>query len=157
MHWYVVRTKPQHEIKTAALLEGLGVEVYCPVYTEIRQWSDRKRKVTSPLFKSYVFVKLEEKNRNQVFQAPGVLSYLHWLKKPAVVKPEEIEVIKSWLNNDSLEDFKVRDFKPGDEVEIKNGKLANNKAIVKETGNKTLKLLLPGLGWTLTASLKDLI
>ena len=111
MPWYVIRTKPQHEIKSAQILEKIGVEVFCPVITEVRQWSDRKKKVTVPLFKSYLFVNILEKDRNQVFEAPGVLGYLKWLQKPAIAKDEEIEAIRSWINNDKLDDFQVEQLK----------------------------------------------
>ncbi|WP_298245918.1 UpxY family transcription antiterminator [uncultured Christiangramia sp.] len=157
MPWYVIRTKPQHEVKSAQFLEKLGVEVFCPVITEVRQWSDRKKKVTVPLFKSYVFANLLEKDRNMVFQAPGVLSFLNWLQKPAIAKDEEIDAIKSWLKNDRLDNIKVNRLQPGDEVEIKSGKLANKKAVIKEVGNKKLKLILTDLGWTLTANIQDLV
>ena len=157
MPWYVIRTKPQHEMKTAQILEKIGVEVFCPVITEVRQWSDRKKKVTVPLFKSYLFVNLQDKERNRVFDAPGVLGYLQWLKKPAIAKDEEIEAIRSWINNDKLDDFKVETLKPGDKVKIKTGKLANKDAIIKEVGSKKLKLILPEIGWTLTANIQDVV
>ncbi|MDR5589324.1 UpxY family transcription antiterminator [Christiangramia sp. SM2212] len=157
MPWYVVRTKPQHEIKSAKFLERSGIDVYCPVVTEVRQWSDRKKKVTVPLFKSYVFVNIQAKERNIVFDAPGVVGYLKWLQKPAIAKDEEIEAIRSWLNNDRLADFEVSNLKEGDEVQIKSGKLANKKAIIKEVGNKKLKLILNNLGWTLTANVQDVV
>lgn len=157
MPWYVIRTKPQHEIKSARILADLGLEVYCPVITEIRQWSDRKKKVTVPLFKSYLFVNIEKTNRNRVFEAPGVLNFMYWLREPAVARPEEIEAIKSWMNNDRLDGFEVNHLKPGDEVEIKNGKMAQKKAIIKEVGSKQIKLILPDLGWTLTASIQDVM
>ena len=157
MPWYVVRTKPQHEIKSARILEDLGMEVYCPTVTEVRQWSDRKKKVTLPLFKSYLFVNLDNGNRNRVYEAPGVLNFLYWLKKPAIAKREEIDAIKSWLNNDRLDGYEVENLKPGDEVEIKTGKMANKKAIIKEVGNKKLKLVLPELGWVLTANIQDIV
>jgi len=157
MPWYVIRTKPQHEIKSARILEDLGVEVFCPVVTEIRQWTDRKKKVTLPLFRTYVFTNLEEKQRNLVFEAPGVLGFLNWQNKPAIAKSKEIEAIKSWLNNDRLDGFEVNSLKPGDKVEIKSGKLAKKKAIIKEVGSKKLKLILPDIGWTLTANIQDVL
>ena len=157
MPWYVLRTKPNHEIKSAQILEKSGLEIFCPVVTEVRQWSDRKKKVIVPLFRSYIFVNLEEKDRDKVFRAPGVSGYMQWLKKPAVAKNEEIEAIKSWLNNDKLGDFELDTLKPGDMVEIKSGKLANNKAIIKEVGKRKLKLILNDLGWTLTANIQDVV
>ena len=156
MPWYVIRTKPQHEIKSAKILEDLGMEVFCPVITEVRQWTDRKKKVTVPLFRSYVFVNLDAKKKNQVFEAPGVLGFLNWLNKPAIAKSEEIEAIRSWLNNDTLDGFEVNKLNPGDQVEIKSGKLAKKKAIIKEVGSKKLKLILPDVGWTLTANIQDI-
>ena len=157
MPWYVIRTKPQHEIKSTEILKNSGIEVFCPVITEVRQWSDRKKKVTVPLFKSYLFVNLQEKERNQVFIAPGVLGYLRWLQKPAIAKDEEIEAIQSWINNDKLDEFQVDNLKPGDEVKIKTGKMANKNAIIKEVGTKKLKLILPEIGWTLTANIQDVL
>ena len=157
MPWYVIRTKPKHEIKSAQILERSGVETFCPVITEIRQWSDRKKKVIVPLFRSYIFVNLEDKDRKRVFEAPGVSGYMQWLNKPAVAKNEEIEAIKSWLNNDMLGDFELNSLKPGDVVKIKNGKLANNEAIIKEVGKRKLKLILNDLGWTLTANIQDVV
>ena len=54
MEWYALYTKPRWEKKVAKALEKIGIIVYCPMITEVRQWSDRKKKVTLPLFKSYV-------------------------------------------------------------------------------------------------------
>jgi len=157
MPWYVIRTKSQHEIKSTQILESYGVEVFCPVITEIRQWSDRKKKVTVPLFKSYVFVNILEKDKNMVYEVPGVIGFLKWLQKPAIVKEVEIEAIKSWLNNDRLDNFEVNKLKTGQEVEIKTGKLANQKAVIEKIGNKKLKLILNDLGWTLTANIQDVV
>ena len=157
MPWYVIRTKPQHEIKSAGFLENLGIEVFCPVITEVRQWTDRKKKVTVPLFRSYLFVNIGSKERNKVYEAPGVSGFLNWLNKPAIAKSEEIEAIKSWLNNDELDEFKVSKLTAGDDVIIKSGKFANKKAIIKEVGSRKLKLILPDIGWTLTANIQEVV
>ena len=92
MNWYVVYTKPKWEKKVAEQLTQRGIECYCPIVTEVRQWSDRKKKVEVPLFNSYVFVRLAEVDRNLVFQSSGVVRYLFWLAKPAIVRDEEISV-----------------------------------------------------------------
>jgi hypothetical protein len=44
MSWFVIYTRPQQEKKVAAGLTKIGVEAYCPIVTEVRQWSDRKKK-----------------------------------------------------------------------------------------------------------------
>jgi transcription antitermination factor NusG len=149
MQWYVLYTKSRTEIKTAGRLNDLGIEVYCPVITELHQWSDRKKKVKVPLFKSYVFVRMEPKNRNLVFDAPGVVSYLFWLGDRAVVKDEEINVIRQWLECDGVDEAKIEVLNAGDRVTISKGAFKNQETIIKEVGKKTMRLILPSLGCVL--------
>ena len=64
MPWFAIYTKPKNEKKVVEGLEKIGVEVYCPMITQVKQWSDRKKKVEMPLINSYVFVNIADKNRN---------------------------------------------------------------------------------------------
>lgn len=155
--WYVIYTKPKAEKKVAEGLEKLSVEVYCPLITQVRQWSDRKKKVTVPLFTSYVFVKLREKERQKVFQIPGVLKYLYWLGRPAVVREAEIETIRKWLNEEEVENVQVENLSPGDKVLIKSGVLKDQEAIIREAGPKRVRLILVKLGCTVSVRTRDII
>src|SRR5690554_6040395 len=155
MNWYVLYTKPRWERKTAGELERMGIQVYCPVITTVRQWSDRKKKVTAPLFTSYIFVRLKEKDRNQVFAANGVVRYLFWLGKPAIVRDQEIETIERWLNNDMYEDIQVRSFQRGERVEIQSGPMKGQKGVVKEVRKKEIRLVLESLGYVVTIQLRE--
>ena len=138
-------------------MEQMGVEVYCPLITEIKQWKDRKKKLKTPLFKSYVFIKLEEKNRNRVFDVPGVVRYLFWLGKPAIVRNEEIEVIQEWLDGEKVDDAKVDHLNQGDKISIKNGVFKDQEAIIREVGNRKMRLILPKLGCTVEVLTKEVI
>ena len=102
MPWNVIYTKARNEKKVASQLEKSGFEVYCPIVTQIKQWSDRKKKVETPLIPSYVFVNVEEKNRDDVFEVHGVVRYLFWLGKPAIVKNEEILALQEGLKETLL-------------------------------------------------------
>lgn len=155
MPWYVLYTKPKAEKKVAADLKKMNVEVYCPTITEVKQWSDRKKKVEVPLFKSYVFVNLEEKERPKVFDVPGAVRYLFWLKQPAIVKNEEIEVIKKWLEEGHTKQVEVQKLTPGDQIVIKSGAFKEKKAIVQEIGKNRLRLILPSLGYTVNVEIED--
>ncbi|WP_282018592.1 transcription termination/antitermination protein NusG [Salegentibacter mishustinae] len=157
MSWYVLYTKPRTEKRVAESLEQMGVEVYCPLITEIKQWKDRKKKLKTPLFKSYVFIKLEEKNRNRVFDVPGVVRYLFWLGKPAIVRNEEIEVIQEWLDCEKVDDAKVDHLNQGDKISIKNGVFKDHEAIIREVGNRKMRLILPKLGCTVEVLTKEVI
>ncbi|WP_324721866.1 UpxY family transcription antiterminator [Salinimicrobium sp. HB62] len=157
MNWYALYTKPRWERKVAKELEEQGIEAYCPQITEVRQWSDRKKKVTTPLFKSYVFVHLEDKDRAKVFETPGVVQYLFWLGKPAIVRDEEIKTIKAWLEDERVENVEVSHLSPGDRLIISNGSFKDKEAIVQEIGNKRLKLILQSLGLVVNVRGSDVL
>ncbi|WP_424495027.1 UpxY family transcription antiterminator [Salinimicrobium sp. GXAS 041] len=155
MQWYVLYTKPRWEQKVARELEEMGIETYCPLITEVKQWSDRKKKVRSPLFKSYVFVKLEDRERSRVFDVPGVLYYLYWLRKPAVVREIELDTIKSWLQDERMEEVEVSHLSTGDQLTIANGTFQGKEAIIQKVGKKRLRLILKSLDCVVNVKVRD--
>ena len=154
MNWYVIYTKPKWEKKVAEQLAEAGIDCYCPLITQISQWSDRKKKVEVPLFNSYVFVQLDESERNSVFQSAGVVRYLFWLGKPAIVRHEEIEVIKKWINTSDAADIMVDRYKIGDAIQLESGPFSAQKAIVQEVTNTHYVLVLESLGCVLKMKIK---
>ena len=154
MNWYVVYTKPKWEKKVAEQLTQKGIECYCPLITQVRQWSDRKKKVEVPLFNSYVFVRLNEEGRNEVFQSSGVVRYLFWLGKPAIVREEEIDVIKHWLSSPDKYEITVSDVKIGDKIVLESGPFQSQQAIVQEVSKTGYILVLESLGCVLKMKLK---
>lgn len=119
--WRAVYTKPRSEKKVAERLEQQGIEVYCPVQTTLKQWSDRKKKVSVPIFPSYVFLRLSEKESDLVLQDPGVLNFVYWLGQPALIRDEEIEGIRAFLSNYRDSTIVLVDYEKGDKVEIIEG------------------------------------
>lgn len=154
--WYVLYTKPKAEKKVADSLHKIDLHVYCPLITEVRQWSDRRKKVKIPLFTSYVFVNLKERERHKVFEVPGVVKYLYWLGKPAVVRDVEIDVIKKWLSGDEVEHIAVEHLSPGDRIRIESGSFKDHEAVIKEVGPRRVKLVLTELGCIVNISTRNL-
>src|SRR5206468_12120920 len=97
--WYVVYTKPRWEKKVADLLTRKGIESYCPLNKVKKQWHDRKKIISEPLFTSYVFVHISVHSHNNVLQTSGIINFVYWLGKPAVVRDDEIDTIKSFLDH----------------------------------------------------------
>ena len=111
--WFIVFTRPQQELKVATQLSAMGITNYCPTITLIKQYSDRKKKVTKPLLSSYVMVELEEKEREKVFTCTGIVRYLFFLGKPAVVPTSDITLMQNHLNG-VYNDSKVTTLSVGD-------------------------------------------
>ena len=148
MNWFALYTKPRNEKKVADNLALLGIEVYCPMVSIVKQWSDRKKTTQQPLLNSYVFVKLDEKDRARVFDVSGVVRYLFWLGKPAIVKDHEILAIKEMLQ-EKYKEISVTGIQPGSKITLQEGAFKGQIATFKEQkGNKTI-LVLDSLGMTL--------
>ena len=154
MNWYVVYTKPKWEKKVAEKLTQIGIECYCPIITQVKQWSDRKKKIEVPLFNSYVFVQLKEGDRNSVFQIAGVVRYLFWLGKPAIVRDEEIKSIKDSLKASNIAEVSVSSIQVGDRIKLESGAFSNQSAIVQEVSNTHCILVLESLGCILKIKYK---
>jgi transcriptional antiterminator RfaH len=98
-NWFVLFTKPRNELKVTERLRSIGIEGYAPCKIEVRQWSDRKKKVLVPLLPSMVLVSLQDKQVDQVFEVPGIVRYLFEHGKRAKLSNEEVLAMKSYLEN----------------------------------------------------------
>ncbi|WP_255069367.1 UpxY family transcription antiterminator [Lacihabitans sp. LS3-19] len=156
-NWYVLYTKSRHEKKVADMLLQKGFEAFCPLKTVTKVWSDRKKKVEAPLFNSYLFVKLRESELRQVFSVPGVVRYIYWCGKPAIVKDHEIDEIKRWLNVYDHEAIEVSYYNPNDKVKILSGNFINQEAKIIRQNGSNLVMYLEGLGIKLLTKLDNII
>lgn len=154
--WHVLYTKPRHEIKALERLAQNGFEVYCPMKTTLKQWSDRKKKVSTPLLPSYIFIKTTEKKRGTPLTDPSVINYIFWLGKPAIIRDIEIDTLKGIISKDKAQEFEVRKLKVGDEFDIIKGQINVKKAIVKSVSNNIIKAELKELGMTIVLKKTDL-
>lgn len=120
--WIAVYTKPRHEKTVEKELQQKGFEVYLPLLRERRNWSDRKKWVEFPLFRSYVFVRIELKNTLYILQTIGVVRVVKFGEDAAIVNDDHIRAIKLMIEggyNPKAMDYFVK----GDAVEVKDGPL----------------------------------
>jgi transcription antitermination factor NusG len=149
--WMVVYTKPRWEKKVAEGLAKIGIENFCPINKELRQWSDRKKWVDVVVIPSYVFVRCNEKLRYTILQQPGVLNFVFWLGKPGVVRDEEMEALKRFISDHSGEEIEIVQLNPGLKVVIEGGPLNEQKGVVVDFNKKKVKIKLEGLGIALVS------
>ncbi|QEH40439.1 UpxY family transcription antiterminator [Chitinophaga sp. XS-30] len=153
--WYAVYTKARWEKKVADLLARKQLESYCPLNHVERQWSDRRKLVQEPLFKSYVFVRIPESRKNVVRETEGIINFVYWLGKPAVIQDDEIDLIKRFLReykSATLEQFPIRQ---NDLVEITAGPLMHQRGRIVEVGRNKVKAVLDSLGFAMIATVRN--
>lgn len=150
-NWYAVYTRVRWEKKVAELLTKNKIENYCPVNRTQRQWADRKKIVNEPLFTSYVFVRTTEQEHNSLKRIDGVINLVYWLGKPAIIRDAEIEVIREFLNDYSNVKLEKTAVSINDRVRIISGPFVNQEGQVVSVKNKTVKIILPSLGFIMSA------
>lgn len=149
--WYAIYTRPRWEKKVAEILTDKKIENYCPLNKVVRQWSDRKKVVFEPLFTTYVFVKTTEKMYTEIRKITGVINFVYWLNKPAVIREEEINSIKDFLSNHYNVHLEKTPVVINDIVRVTSGPLMEYEGNVIAIKSKTVKIILPSLGYMMVA------
>jgi transcription antitermination factor NusG len=92
--WYAVYTCPRHEKYVAQQLIRRHIGSFLPLYSSVRRWKDRRKRIDLPLFPGYVFVQMTERNRLDILRLPGVVQLVCFQGSPAAIAPAEIEALQ---------------------------------------------------------------
>jgi transcription antitermination factor NusG len=147
--WFVVYTKSRNELKVQNHLISIGIEAFTPTRTELRQWSDRKKKVVVPLLPSMVLVRLDEKEAHKVFEIPGVVRYLFEYGKRAEVSNKEVLAMQMYLEN--IHTLNKQGLAEGDTVQVP---MLDQEAILLSLKGKKCIAQLKKLGAIVSFQLK---
>ena len=140
-NWYAVQTRARNEKVISERLQEQGLATFLPLVTEIRRWSDRKKKVELPLFSCYVFVKLVPSNndeRMRVYRTNGVFRIVSMRGELIPIPDEQIEALRAvvaqqvpWIEHPFL--------KIGQRVRIRGGSLEGVEGVLlSRNGDRTL-------------------
>ena len=152
--WFALYTKPRWEKKVNSLLNDKGVECYCPLNRVKRKWTDRIKTIEEPLFKSYVFVKVDDTERTKVRLTNGVINFVYWNGKPAIVKEKEIQTIKRFLDEHEAVQVRPMELMPNQVVLITSGAFMDQQAVVLDANKKEVRVAILSLGQELIATIE---
>jgi len=146
-----VYTKPRWEKKVHKLFDEKGVENYCPLNKVRKKWSDRIKVVEEPLFKSYIFVQVSEDEKTKVRMTNGVVNFVYWQGKPAVVKEKEINIIKKFLNEYENVIAQPISLRSDMKIKIQQGMFMDNEATITKVLNNKVQVIIESIGYSLVA------
>lgn len=146
-HWFVLYTKPRAEKKLATQLLEDGIEAYCPTQIEVKQWSDRKKKIETPLLPSMILVHIANEERDKVFNRIHAVRYLYWLGKPAKVTSEEVESLRSMTEDSQFESQGLKRLNPGEKLDMTALGFEQIQGTVKYVNEKECWIILENLGY----------
>jgi transcription antitermination factor NusG len=123
--WFAIYVKSRNEKKVFKTLDDIGIESFLPLITRMKQWSDRRKKVEEPLFRSYLFVNISLNDYYKVLNVNGVVKFICFEKKPVEVPQNQIIAIKKYITDTDLHDVDCENinFKEGELVRIKSGQM----------------------------------
>lgn len=144
--WYVMYTSSRAEKKVADRLQKEEVEVFLPLVEELRQWTDRKKKVQKALFNGYVFVKTHRNNLWNCLQVPGAVKFVNFSGIPATIREEDVEIIQRVVATGVAIETDGSKIAPGEKVKVIGGSLQDMVGECIEKGNKDYFLIrIPGI------------
>ena len=138
MCWFAAYTKSRSEFKALDHFTKYGVNAYVPEYTDIRQWSDRIKKVRTPAISRYVFFELPKINYDLINLNPFTRSVVKAFGSPIKIKDQEILSLKEALKNYTVDNC----FQFGDSVKIENGPFKNKIGKVDGVSENHIFLLI---------------
>lgn len=121
--WFAIYVRSRSEKKVLKLLENEGIESFLPLITRIKQWSDRKKKVEEPLFRSYLFVHVAENHLETIKSFFGVARVIKFEDKAVSIPDNQILAIRQYISDTDLHDIDYADIKEGELVIIKSGQM----------------------------------
>lgn len=153
--WFALYIRHRHEVKVKLMLDSLSIENYLPMITRMKKWSDRKKKVTEPLLRGYIFIKATEKERLSSLELNGVFRCVSERGEPAKIPEFQIDNMKQFVNQD-LDYSVVEGIVPGNKVRIKAGPFEGVEGIIIDKGeNKDLAVSIDLLNRTVIARIDD--
>ena len=152
MNWHVLYTKPRSEKKAEKQLQSIGIDAYCPTFSKISRWSDRKRKIDVPVLPSMVLVNINHNDLKKVFKSPLIVRYMFWLGKRAVVTQSEVDILKKKLNGKhNLINTELSNIKIGDIFKLSS--FNNEKGIVNRISNNNIWIYIKSIGYNIKLEL----
>ena len=135
-----------------ALLTEKKIQSYCPLNKVRKKWSDRMKTVEEPLFKSYVFAFVNEEEQTRVRMTAGVMNFVYWQGKPAIIPAREIETIRKFLNEYENVVAEPLQLKEDSRVTINQGLFMDHEAKVLKIEGNRVKVVIESIGYSLIAS-----
>jgi transcription antitermination factor NusG len=153
--WYALYTKSRAEKKANIELQQLGIETYLPLRKELRQWSDRKKWIESPVISSYIFVHIIQQEYRKVFDVRNIVAFVSYKGKAVSIPDREIEAMQRVVENKISFSVEKGDLKKGKNITFVSGPLIGITGEITDIqGQKKLFIRIKHAGFSLVVNLE---
>lgn len=156
--WNVIYTRSRYEKKILKILESKGLDVYLPLISKKRKWSDRTKIIEVPLFPGYLFIKPTFQNYYDIINIDGVVRFLKYEEKIATITLQQMQLIRILVQHHQMVAIDTFSPQPGDKVIIKSGPFSNFTGIFNGSNNKKrIYLYLESINKSIILNLENTI
>ncbi len=136
VHWYAIYTNPRAEKRVAERLEEKGIHVYLPLQKKLRQWSDRRKWVETPLFSSYIFVRIDRRDYDRVLQTNGVVKYITFEGRAVPIPQNQIDNLRIVVDSNADVETTWETRRKGEKVRVNGGPLKGLEGVLISDGGR---------------------
>jgi transcription antitermination factor NusG len=129
--WYALYLRSRCEKKVSLALVKKHVETFLPLIEEVHVWSDRKKKVLEPLFRGYIFVKTDLRDKETILTTDGVVRFVGIDHKPSWIPSSQVDWLRRMVGG-SMEVRREEYLDVGEKVRINAGPLIGIEGIVRQ-------------------------
>ncbi len=143
--WYAAYTRSNAERTSATMLESAGFDTYLASRIEVRQWSDRKKRMETLLIPRVIFIHAEPSRLPELVKMSCLTSILKSAgnRNAAVIPDEEMNRFMFLIGNapTAVEITPIKVVK-GEKVEISRGPLRGLEGIATHDSDGTARLTI---------------
>lgn len=149
VQWFAVYTRPRFERRAAEMLSRQGIENWLPLQKVKKQWSDRVKWVEEPVFKSYLFVRISERDYFNTLNTYGVVRFVTFGGQAAPIAESQMDFLRRLLDTGYELEAVPMELEIGSQVEIIKGPLAGRQGVlIQRAGDKKFRIDLDFMGYS---------
>ena len=134
--WCALYVRHQHEKTVAQILSNKGIETLLPLYSAERQWKDRVKELSLPLFPCYLFLRNEYERRLEILTTPGVHGLVGIGGRATPISQPEIDAVRQIIKKGVRVEPHAY-LRCGDWVRVKTGPLEGIEGVMVRKKNQT--------------------
>ncbi|RUT77865.1 UpxY family transcription antiterminator [Ancylomarina longa] len=146
--WHAIYTRSRAEKRLFLDLCSKSFECYLPLKKELRQWSDRTKWVEEPLIRSYLFVRVSEREYYDAINSRYAVGYVTFGGKAVPIPDCQIEALRTFLQDENRKvDLCQENLQKGELVEVVGGPLKGVQGeILQIKGQNRIVIRFDSLG-----------
>lgn len=139
--WYALYTRSRHEKLVSSTLEKNEIETFLPIRKIKKRWSDRMVTTEEPLFKGYVFVKMDPARKTDILKTKGAVKIVSAGINPIPIEEGVILSLKNIVQQEiSIDPFPYID--KGDRIVVTSGPFRDTEGYIIHKDDKKCRIVI---------------